>query len=85
MYGYRNKKSVGLVLVTRLTIRGSGLPIGVERATQKPHAEYDIQRYTTLQALYSDIIHIHKTSTIASSLTPIEIFQISNRQERERK
>ena len=35
------KKSVGLILVTRLTIRGSVLPIGVERATQKPHAEYD--------------------------------------------
>ena len=39
--GYRYKKSVGLVLVTRLTIRGSGLPIGVEQATQKPHAEYN--------------------------------------------
>ena len=76
---------MGLVLVTRLTIRGPGLPIGEERTTQKPHAEYDIQCHTTLQALYSDTIHIHKASTIASFLTPIEIFQIPNRQERERK
>ena len=35
------KKSVRAITVTRPTLGGSGLPISVERATQKPHAEYD--------------------------------------------
>lgn len=59
------------------------LPFGVERTTQKPHAEYT----TCLQA---DVSHVspkqictypHKTSTAVSFPTPNEIFQISDSQE----
>ena len=47
------------------------LPTTEERATQKPHAEYDIRRYTTHQVPYSDTIHIHKASTVATFLTVV--------------
>ena len=58
------------------------LPIGVERATQKPHAEYAIQTQHNAHALCCiRILHIHKASIVASFLTPIEIYQIPMRQE----
>ena len=52
-------KSVGLVLVTRLTIRGSGLPIGVKRATQKPHAEY-VKMHRLARVPTHDYIHTQR-------------------------
>ena len=52
-------------------IKALALPTVVERATQKPHAEYDtIHQYTPLCLSVSDI-HIHKASTAASSLTTV--------------
>ena len=54
------------------------MPIGVERATQKPHADMQVNRVVQHDCIW----HIQKASTVAAVLTPIEIFQISNRQER---
>ena len=75
-----NKKSVRTTTVAYPTLGGSGMPIEVGQATQKPHAEYDITNQ--LKISWLRYMHIHKASTVATVLTPIEIFQISECQER---
>ena len=77
------KEKRGPVSIARPTIGGSGLPFGVERATQKPHAEYDIRplRQRSRVTLADVDIHIHRASTVAKFQTPNEIFQISDCQE----
>ena len=66
--------------VISATLRGSGMPIVVERATSRAHADMDITspfttRYTRIEKGCA-YIHIPRTSTVASSLTTIEIYQI---------
>lgn len=52
--------------VARSVVRGSGMPIGVERANpQKPHAEYAVRQVKALTRLTCHvIIHIHEASTV---------------------
>lgn len=58
------------------------MPIGVERATKKPHADMIWASITTQGCVVIDVdMHIHKASIVATLLTPIEIYQISERQE----
>lgn len=67
-------------VVTRPTLRGSGMPTVAERATSRAHADMDITspfatQYTRIEKGCA-YIHIPRTSTVASSLTTIEIYQI---------
>lgn len=59
------------------------MPISVERATQKPtHVCITHHWHTLLKRYTSGLVNTHHgTSTVASSLTEIEIYQISKRQE----
>ena len=60
------------------------LPISVERTTQKPHAEHICTFITpsTHVLRYDCAYTIHMASTVVSFLTEIEIYQISQCQER---
>lgn len=74
---YRFKRET---VVTRPTLRGSGMPTVAERATSRAHADMDITspfatQYTRIEKGCA-YIHIPRTSTVASSLTTIEIYQI---------
>ena len=57
------------------------MPIGVERTTQKPHAEYDNRQMHLLKCIWV-YTYPHKLSTVVSFLTPTESCEVPSRQER---
>ena len=73
-YGLRQKKSVGITLVTRPTHRGSGIALLVETSNAEAHADMYINEYNAnnrhgLPAYNQSDITYPWTSTVALNLT----------------
>lgn len=79
---YIKRESARALLLPVPHLEALELPIGVERTTQKPHAEYVIIAAETRVPAATEYTYPTKASTAVSSLTPIEIFQIPKCQER---
>lgn len=77
----KKRESLYLLLVT--LFEALDCPSLYERATQRPHANmYMHISYVHTHECHAQNTYPQKTSTVASFLTVIEIFQISKSQER---